>query len=62
MERTGWPKVMEVDGISLLQVAHMLPDWSALLALDSHMWPIEVLRKMLRACGMLIAKQTTSHC
>ena len=23
MERTGWPKVMEVDGISLLQVAHM---------------------------------------
>ena len=24
MERTGWPKVMEVDGISLLQVAHIL--------------------------------------
>ena len=23
MERTGWPKVMEVDGISLLQVAHI---------------------------------------
>ena len=23
MERTGWPKVMEVDGISLLQVAHV---------------------------------------
>ena len=23
MERTGWPKVMEVDGISLLQVAHL---------------------------------------
>ena len=24
MERTGWPKVMEVDGISLLQVAQVL--------------------------------------
>ena len=30
MERTGWPKVMEVDGISLLQVAHIYISYCAL--------------------------------